>query len=207
MIKRQKSTNQQGFTIIELMIATSILSVILVMATIMMTSIGRLYYKGINQVRVQDNVRSISEGITQRLQLTNMAVADNTDPTQVKAYCVGKTRYTFVLGSKLGGIVQHVLWRDTLLSGTCRASDFTQPGDELITPNARLTAFSIAGDSPYIVNIGVAYGDDDLLTNPRGSSDGTRQDAADGTRVQCNGDIGQQFCATAYSVSVITKRL
>ncbi len=59
--------NQQAFTIIELMIATTVVSVILLMVSIIMINIGGLYYKGFSQARTQDNLRSISDEVARQL--------------------------------------------------------------------------------------------------------------------------------------------
>ncbi len=67
---------QKGFTIIELMIATAVLSTILVMVTVVMVNIGSLYYKGINQARVQDDVRSIADEIIKNIQLNDQPPTD-----------------------------------------------------------------------------------------------------------------------------------
>src|SRR5689334_11132650 len=126
-MNRPKPLRQKGFTIIELMIATAILSTILLLVTVLMINIGNLYYKGINQARVQDNVRSISDEVAQHLQLGDsfsQASGDNSE----QAYCVGTVRYTYVIGVQIGKpapgasapAYQHVLWRDDNPSpGSC----------------------------------------------------------------------------------------
>jgi len=179
MIKRHTNTDQTGFTIIELLIATAVLSTILLLVTTMMVSIGNLYYKGINQSRVQDDVRNIVDQVSQYAQL------GNSDPIGVssgttQAYCINNVRFTYILDRQLGtgtgksGVPQskHVLWRDANPSpGTCSnlglpdltAATPSPGGTELMVPNARLTQFSITNVSPYSVAVGIAFGDDDLL--------------------------------------------
>jgi prepilin-type N-terminal cleavage/methylation domain-containing protein len=202
--------NQQGFTIIELMIATSILSVILVIATAVITGIGVLYYKGVNQVRVQDNVRNISDDLTQHLQLSGTADVPPVPPVGgVGVICIGTTRYSYILGAKIGtniamGDSPHVLWRDTVAAGSCTAIDLTAitaatPGDELIAQNSRLTAFEVSGSGLFTVRVGVAYGDSDLLTTPSGVNIYDENS-------RCSGGPGKQFCATAYLLTSTTKR-
>ena len=219
-MKRTLSVNQKGFTIIELMIATSVLSVVLVMATVMMIGIGNLYYKGINQTRIQNTVRNISDDLIQNLQLskpssvrTGVNVAGDT-----RAVCVGSTRYSYdVMDRKIGEAVAHVLWRDTITPGTCSPVDLTQAnppginGAELMAPNSRLTAFCVgvyvsATDNcstvvtptetlPYTITISIAYGDSDLLNLDRGFD------------ANCKGGIGRQFCATAKLQTTVVQRL
>jgi prepilin-type N-terminal cleavage/methylation domain-containing protein len=192
MIYRRKITlNQKAFTIVELMIATAILSVILILVTAMMIGIGNLYYKGSSQAEIQDNIRSITDTIAQDLQLNGSSLL--TDPHvnsgDPRSYCIGTTRYTYVLGQEITSASpaptyqsNHVLWRDTVDAGTCPempAANFNSltlntsdpngtDGTELIGPNSMLTNFSItgngaAGGSPFTVMISEAYGSNDLL--------------------------------------------
>lgn len=193
MIRPRKISGQKGFTIIELLISTAVLSTILVTVTIIMINIGNLYYKGVNQARVQDAARNITDEISQRLQLNSQpqVYSAAAAPNGSQAYCVGTTRYTYVLGVQIGtrgpgtpppsGIpFQHVLWRDTVASAdNCVSANLTAAnpslgsdaggvdavdGTELIASDSRLFNFSISpSTSPYTLRVGVAYGADDLF--------------------------------------------
>jgi prepilin-type N-terminal cleavage/methylation domain-containing protein len=163
-------SNQKGFTIIELMIATTVLSVILVLVTVLMISIGNLYYKGVSQARVQDDVRSTADELGQHLQLTSVSPAQSNPADTnnafsgivMNAYCIGATRYSYVMGVQIGQkppsaivALKHVLWRDTIPTGAnCLAANLTAAtptdkvgngtnGTELIAPRSRLTQFCI----------------------------------------------------------------
>ena len=64
-----KSTlDQSGFTLLELMIATTIFSVILLLCTVGLIQIGKTYYKGSAIVRTQNVARDITDNITQAIQ-------------------------------------------------------------------------------------------------------------------------------------------
>lgn len=216
-------SDQRGFTIIELLIATTILSTILLMVTVMMISIGNLYYKGVNQARIQDDVRSTAEDVAQHLQLNNSDPTSGSTtlfrfgrPVPAQAYCVSSTRYSYVVGRQIGsGLdtdgtpqVPHVLWRDTIASGAaCTPGNLVSGnpslgtggsnGVELIAPNSRLTFFQVSGISPYTVQIGVAYGNIDLLNlNLTGP-----------TTTTCKGITGDQFCSTAGLTTTVSRRL
>ncbi|HVV66696.1 MAG TPA: prepilin-type N-terminal cleavage/methylation domain-containing protein [Candidatus Saccharimonadales bacterium] len=198
---------QDGFTIIELMIATSVLSLMLVMVTVMMINIGNLYYKGISQARIQDNVRSLTDEIASHLELGDNFFHVTSGSEQ--AYCIGSVRYTYILGAQIGtqaGQSPHVLWRDANPTpGSCPSAGLpnlgaatpSANGTELIAPHSRLTNFSItdtAGSSPYTIAVGEAYGDTDLLTGTTGSP-------------HCKGSEGDQFCATANLTTTVVRRL
>jgi prepilin-type N-terminal cleavage/methylation domain-containing protein len=226
---QRKHDHERGFTIIELMIATAILATILVLLTAMIIGIGKLYYKGLNQARVQDATRSVIDDVSQQLQLsgaTPLLVNANISGIPMNAYCIGTTRYSFVVGKQIGTgtdittsgttpQIPHVLWRDTNTSGGCAPLDLTQNdptaaapvgtsanGSELTPPNSRLTDFSIAGMppagvSPYAVSIEVAYGNSDLLSSTSGPAGS----------VVCKVTAGEQYCATASLTTTIVSRL
>jgi prepilin-type N-terminal cleavage/methylation domain-containing protein len=213
---RRTRLNQKAFTIIELMIATSVLSTILLLVTVMMINIGNLYYKGINQARVQDDVRSISDELGQHLQLsdqgpkqaaTPMNVTISGHPYTINAYCIDNTRYSYVINVQVGNSpsasnpqIPHVLWRDPTPSTGCMApanlnSAGLSGGTELIAPNSRLTDFTISPlTSPYGVSVGVAYGSDDLLN-------------LHGITTTCKGAVGDQFCSTATLTTIVVQRI
>lgn len=173
--KQALNKSQKGFTIIELMIATAVLSTVLVIVTLIIISISNLYYKGINQSRVQSAARTVTDEITRQIQLNDRpAIGPVNGPNGTQTYCVGTVRYTFITGVQLNGkapgtatTFPHVLWRDTdPTPGTCPLYidaahpvtdvDLTDPnlgtadkdGVELMAPNSRLTEFSITGVMP-----------------------------------------------------------
>jgi prepilin-type N-terminal cleavage/methylation domain-containing protein len=235
-MNRRRLTGQKGFTIIELMIATTVLSVILLLVTTMMISIGNLFYKGINQARVQDDTRNITDEIAQYLQLSGTAPLPGIDSgnPDISVYCVGDTRYSYAqrvqIGHQKAGagpIYRHVIWRDTP-SGGCDPthganlqSPFLSGGTELIAPNSRLTDFSISATSPYVISVGIAYGDDDLLCDNGWNAppdcatsgvSGHMQQIWSGLinptgQISCKGSTGDQFCATATLTTTVANRL
>lgn len=193
---RHKTTlDQKAFTILELMIATTILAVILVLVTIMMIGIGNLYYKGVSQSNVQDNVRTVTDEISQDLQLNATGVQGSPNQNGDKywlprSYCIGTTRYTYILGKQIttdappiaSDQSYHVLWRDSVTAGTCLDMPNTfitsslapsSNGTELIGPNSLLTYFTIDNSSsPFNITIGEAYGGDALLCDSGYSTGG-----------------------------------
>lgn len=234
MIRKSKiAPNQKAFTIVELMIATSILSVILVLVTAMMISIGNLYYKGTTQTNLQDNIRNVVDELSQDLQLNGSALITsiNTHTALPRSYCIGTSRYTYILGRQLSsspgsGQSYHVLWRDTVPAGTCpditgvlfdsTALSSADPGTELVSPNSMLTSFSITtGSSPFTIVINEAYASSDLLcdTGTAGdcSSISTSTTVWDPNpplgQIICKGLAGTQFCATATLTATVSERL
>lgn len=192
--------DQKGFTILELMIATTVLTVILLLVTVMITGIGNLYYKGITLSQTQDTTRNIADQVIQDIKLNDKPPTTPTSAVfaskTVYAQCVGTVRYSYIPGVQIGtdvGQIQHVIWRDSVGSGsTCTPVNLTLPtpsvgGSELLGHQSRLTAFSINASpsnvSLFVVQVGVAFGDTDLLIMA-------------GLATQCRGITGNQFCAT-----------
>lgn len=210
-----RKLDNRGFTILELLIATGILSGILVMMTVMITGIGNLYYKGIAQSQTQDTTRTIVRELTQAIQL-NKGVprtgsttknVNGTDYT-ISAICVGTTRYSYVINLQVGPSgIMHGLWRNTVGSGApCSPMDLTTDlatsdttGGELLGQRMRLTEMQPATQSAvnpvlYSIKVSLAYGDDDVLN-------------LSGYDTTCKGGAGGQFCATDRLTSSAIQRI
>src|SRR5947209_8682260 len=133
---KDKLLNQTGFTIVELMVALSVLSTILIICTAVLIQIGNIYIHGVNTANVQNTTRTIVSDLTATLQFSGFSPDGCTSisttcyspgpPPPVDplvhgpfAYCVGDTRYSYILQKELGtdsdGVkTTHVLWRDTI---------------------------------------------------------------------------------------------
>lgn len=194
MLNGRRSTGlsgrQAGFTIIELMIALSILSVLLVSSTIILMQLGDLYTKGVNASNTQNTTRNLVNNISSQLRLSGSAPDLSyygTGPGKSigyptpSVYCIGDQRYTFLLDNEVtSSSVVHALWRDTIIGGgACKpVANFmtsASPSDaysvhgsglELLPLRTRLTDFSITYnnlDDTYTIDVGLAYGDTGLL--------------------------------------------
>jgi prepilin-type N-terminal cleavage/methylation domain-containing protein len=214
-----KSKNSQaGFTIIEIMIAAGILSVILVMATVVIIGIGNLYYKGVNEAAIQDQTRTIVEDVSRQIAYGGSATPSSGSQTfsgtNVQAECIGSTRYSYIIGNEVGSGVDTdpahtprvpiAMWRDSISPGVaCAPIDITSlvpmagGGTSMVAPNSRITSFSVTAgaSSLYTIDLELAYGDADLLSSMTGSN------------VTCNGSTGDQYCATANLTTQVAQRL
>jgi prepilin-type N-terminal cleavage/methylation domain-containing protein len=204
---------QRGFTIIELMIATSLFTLIILLVAITTIGIGRLYQKGINQTLIQDNTQTIASELTQHIQLGDNFRSTTGNPG---AYCFGTTKYSYVLDKKLGIDISnpddpespYVLWRESIKSTdpctpipinelAASKSSPTRNGTELISTNSRLTSLDIPSNPvppPFYIILSEAYGGIDLLSGK-------------GYKTHCKGDKGQEFCGTSSLTTAITQRL
>jgi len=139
-MKQHKTLSQRGFTLIELMIATTVFSVILLAAATTLIQIGRLYYKAIIISKTQNVTRTVTDDLSRSIQFSsgNLQRANSTDVGQplpdepiIRAICFGNTRYTYVEKAQVAdaaadgsydpatGKIRHVLWKDTIFSEQC----------------------------------------------------------------------------------------
>jgi len=209
---QQKHTGQIGFTIIELMISTVVFSMVLLLLTTAIINFTKSYYKGITEVNTQHVARSITEDITQTIQL-NGANYTNVAPAGVwQGFCFGDEAYVYKLGQQLAdGALnpskQHQTNQALLkgnVPGGCAgianaaslAASLSSP-KEMLSPSMRLADIQIAqlSNGLYSLLVNVAYGDDDLLFNPTGPTP------------SCKGLSGSQFCAISGLSTVVLKRV
>lgn len=133
---------QRGFTIVELMIATIIFSLVLLGAMAAVIQISKLYYKGITNARTQDLNRNVLAEISQSIQFSRNDIVQTlpanggpsvaitaTDTTSRGYFCNGPRRYTYIIDRNLAQNPdtnanlalrrkesRHVLWVDTPVS-------------------------------------------------------------------------------------------
>jgi prepilin-type N-terminal cleavage/methylation domain-containing protein len=128
-MKRLSNVENDGFTIIETLIALAVFGTMLVIATSINITINNLYSKGIAESSAQDEARNIINQITTDLELTPGALSTDSATTDsgatIYSYCLGNDlRYSFSLGYRIGTtgatetgsntpIQPHAFWRDT----------------------------------------------------------------------------------------------
>lgn len=106
-----KPAGSAGFTIIELLIATLIFSLVLLLVTAGVMQFTRQYYKGVISSNTQNTARAIIDDVTRSIQfttgslyvLTSTTLIPNTDPAApALGYCIGETkRYSFALNAQV----------------------------------------------------------------------------------------------------------
>lgn len=188
--------DNRGFTILELLISTTVFSVILLLCTFGLIQIGRNYYRGATITRTQNVARSVMSTLTQSIQFSGSDFEGQLPPAKTPAvspptsgeFCIGSLGYTYNLGTQVGGN-NFALKTSKCFNGK-PAPNSEQT--ELLGKGMSLRTFSIeeSGDY-YTITLLIAYGDDDLLN-------------ADGL---CNGGAGSQFCATSSLKTTVHRRL
>lgn len=208
--------NQAGFTIIELMIATMVFSVVLLLCAAGLIAIGRMYQKGNNNRAVQEVSRSILDTIKNDFELSggNYKALTTASGGNSYAFCIGSTLYMYTVnvpvaadGSQPGLIRNDQGWANfictfadssTPLPSTVTTSEaLAQGGKELLGANMRLVQPPIVLAYPSSTNpvslkirANVIYGADDLISGDR-----------------CRGGAGQEYCASSILETFATRRL
>ena len=203
--------NERGFTLIELMVATVIFSLVMIVLTYGVISISRSYYKGITVSQTQNAARNIASSLTQAIEFDGNYIA--LPPSgNLGGFCIGNKRFSYLLGYQLAGTYStglvhtaaHSLVEDT--PGSCSSGSLIQdlannnslPGIELMGKNMRLANLTInqqGSTNLYQIDVRVVYGDEDLLNNPTG------------TDASCKGQSGDQFCATSELSTTVARRV
>ncbi len=214
-MQMKAARKESGFTIVELLIATAVFSVVLLMMTFGILQVTNTFFKGDNEANTQRVATSVLDAISQGIEFNggSAAIVGNT-------VCIGSQQFSFWQGTELEQTVNgpkhqglsSFVENTTGCNGTRSAT-----GRELLTDNMRLSKLTITcissaalcapgGDNPgalYQVEVRIVYGDDDLLYSPSGASPAaTASDAA------CNGKlIGEQFCAVSDISTIVSERI
>lgn len=185
----RSKTDQNGFTIIELMVATVVFSFILLIFNMGVIKIYNIYYKGQTQTKTQDTARAVLDSLAQDIQFGGKTIPT---PSNTKAknanrvICVDNIRYTYKMGLKLlDNNISHAIVRDVASAASTPAycdtgtviSNFNfaplvPSAVELLVPNMRVALLQLTQPDPinkptiYNIHIRLIYGDDDLLCSP-----------------------------------------
>lgn len=204
--------NKKGFTIIELLIATTIFSIILLVATTGIIRIGNLYYKNITSSRTQDAIRAINSELTSTLQFgNNNKSVEQTNGSGGTYFCLDDVRYTYYINKKFetNGDSNSGLISQKLNSGQACNGGSVGETKQMLGNNMRLLQFSLqrlgSGDL-WNVKLKISYGDSDLLDPGAGNISSTSQ--SETATFNCrSGVAGSSFCATAQLDTTVKKRL
>jgi prepilin-type N-terminal cleavage/methylation domain-containing protein len=226
--------SQNGFTIIELMIATAIFSLMLVLTTTTIIGISQTYIKGSVEGQTQQTARAVLSDISQAVEFNN-----NSDITvttnysgDVYYFCTGSDVYVYQLDKYLSPTLtgnEYSTWalvRFPYSSCTVPLNLQGQPdplgqtgAEELLATNERLgwlyiVPTAINGETAYTINLEVGYGDNDLLndtTNTNGNYDVNASPAAPPVsahyKYQCQSGPDSSFCATSTLTTTVVPRI
>lgn len=218
----EKKQKNSGFTIIELMIASAVFTIVLLAALTGFLQIGRLFYKGTSQAATQDTAKQILNDISESVQRAESLTLSKPYGGAGNRYiCVGNVRYSYKIGSLVDanvtdslstgsgiGLVRDTLPGSNACAPPCPTSTAIPCGSdgvrwnnpvEMLGNNMRLQDFQISSStlSPdyYTITVQVVFGEDEVLETPN---------ASDPTSIRCKGNSAtQQFCSVVkYSTSL-----
>ncbi|MBL8121325.1 prepilin-type N-terminal cleavage/methylation domain-containing protein [Candidatus Saccharibacteria bacterium] len=199
-----------GFTVVELMIATLVFSVILMVITFGVLSFTNRYYKGVNSSATQAAAQNIIDTLTQSVQFGAGAVDLAGLGAAPPYFCAGGNRFVFDKGVKFTGAQTGFYVGSQQL--TCATASVT--GRQLLGQNMRVANLDVTnvGAGFYTVDVTVAYGDDDLLCAPVSdpgscASPATMVGFWDKPDMTCKPTNGTEFCAVSRLTTSIEKRV
>lgn len=207
----KRPSNSRGFTLVELMIATTVFSVVLLIVSVGLIQIGRAYYKNITSSRTQEAARSVIDDISGSSQLSESPPRISGDGVATPgAVCLGTDRYTYRIDDPISAPGEHALYADKIsASAECTPVNLASPpeGRELLSENMRLLHFSVTPMGGLTnVHIKVGYGDSDLLTHYH--ENGTRNLAVSPSDAQCRSSSqGGTFCAVSELETIVKRRI
>lgn len=231
--KQQEKSYQSGFTIVELMIATVIFTLVFMGATYAILEIGKKYYRGLTLARTDSIARSVTEEISQSIQFSSQPVRVPNYPSGALVYgpqvnvgdpdtfyfCVGPNRYTFAIDRQLKNSPtsgqkekKHVLWVDEPNVG-CAYAVSMSPADLNADNPSGSTATN--GRELLAENMRISK----LIIEPKSSGlwnvtlrlisgdDDLLIPNSDGDLVCEGSDFGTEFCATTEVSLNMNKRI
>lgn len=204
------NTHQKGFTIVELMIATTVFSIVLLVILASFFQIGRMFYKGVSVDNTQETTRSVVDDIT-----TDLKLSSGFNPSQAfngaKYFCVGGHRYTYKLDSKVtdpgatddvnnpSGIIEAILPGSSCLAPNTR--DGSTNKQQLLSSDMQLNALDVncdVGSGVCNVHLHVIFygADNNVFSSTQHPNDPAR--ALNDPDAQCSGNLlSTQFCAAS----------
>lgn len=228
---------QAGFTIIELLIATLVFSMVIMVILYGVLDFTHAYYSGVNSSSTQDTARNIMNTVAQSIEFSGSDIT--TTPATFPAagnlvsFCAGGTTYVYSWGVEYNSSTGPSSTNAGLyaITGGCQTLPFAiSGGQELLANHMRITDLTVT-QSPanarlYTITLGLAYGDGNLLCNasdtnhPGGCLPGATQNTATASvvgnssyaggpenDVQCLRITGSQFCAHAGLSTTVSLRV
>ena len=207
---------QAGFTLVELMVATVMFAVVLIIILASFLQVGRMYYKGISYSNTQEAARRVSGDLSNDVRFNSsnnyqyvgaiVGGHQQVAGTNTYYFCVGQHRYVYTLFEKvtaanisnpLAGIQQ------TTHNSGCPppTGDDAEAGTDMrqllgVDMQLNRLSFVCAND---ICNIGmhiIFYGADSLVFTSPSDPGLTPQQALRASDARCTGAlVSSQFCA------------
>ena len=210
-----------GFTIVELMIATMVFSTILVFITTGVLYFSRAYYSSINRTNTQNTVRAIIASVSQGIQFAGTPIATTAD-TGSSYFCTGGNMYIFKPGVQYQGATATAANPGLYVvpspsgCGSLAGVNYNRPdAQQLLGKGMRVANLSVEsiGSQLYTISLTLVYGDNDLLCAPQSvagsctSSTVLSNGQLTTKDVTCRPKTGSQFCAVSPLNATVQRRV
>lgn len=219
---------ERGFTLVELMVATAVFSILLLAVTAATLSIGRSYQRSMYASNTQATASSIVDTLAQSVRFSKTASSVSGDAAAGTAtQCVGDQQILYTYGRLVGdvssptgsrhGVVIRPVTPGCVLTPIHVANPALTGQKELLARGMRLSNLRVAFNpftGAHQVLVRVVYGEDDLLCsesvvgscNP-GSATLTPAQLQQSRDLRCKPGRGSEFCAASELSTTVYKRL
>jgi len=209
----------RGFTIVELMVATTVFTVIMVTVASVLVVFGNSQRKAINETNVQNATRDFVDRVAQSLQFEGKSVAGISNADGTQGYCIGTTRYSFAPGRLVTSSSTHAAVVDRTTIGCGGAAQAlrtggTITGTELLGERMRVANFAVSdiGQGLFTIQLRIVYGEDDLLCSQAVSGSCTSNGAMSTANLarpdlECKAGVDSRFCAVSELSTTVRSRL
>ena len=167
MTERTKQIHEKGFTIVELLIATAVFSMVLVIVTIGFISLSNRYYKGVITANTQSTTRNVTDVLRRNIQFSTTGVTAG-ESNGVKFICTNGLKFFFRYNVKYLG-AQSTETNPGLFmqpyNSNCASEQLNRSlGTQLLGENMSVVDLrSIGIGSSYTLSVRIAYGDLDMF--------------------------------------------
>ncbi len=201
--KLNKQALGAGFTVVELLIATAVFSVVLLVFLSAFIQISQLFYKGVNLSNTQETARNVLQNISDDIRFSGTGAV--TYPAE-KYFCIGSHRYMYNLGVQYTGSGDYGIFKEKTgcASPSVQARNANN-GEELLDPGMQVNKLDVdCSIQPCTVAIHIVYYGGDSKVFKTGLAGYTVDTAYQAPDAQCTGPTsGSQYCATATYKSTV----
>lgn len=215
-MKKTAKQNSSGFTIIELIFASLIFSLVMTVILVTAFQIGRIYYKGVSISNTNEAARTIVDDISNDVRFAQLADASHMGDGY---FCIGLHRYTFALFKKVTN-EDIAANRDTgvrqdKISLGCPSPDSVPVTDakQLLGPDMQLNDLQfVPSNGAVTIHVHIIfYGADDKVftsTSHPADTDADHALALKDPDARCSSNLlSSQFCAAVDLQTKVLQRL
>lgn len=158
-----KGRDSNGFTIVELMIASALFALVLLITSLASVVIGKQYWRGIDSSTAQEVARNIVDQMSRQIQFSGGPIQENISNGGYDGFCIDNHRYTFSKKKRMTVSPyipwygqRHVIMQDDIancgsppdgLAQNLRAGSPGPKGADLLRQGVWLTDLSLTQDT------------------------------------------------------------